>query len=120
MVSVRTHPVKILVYSAELSVLALCFPMALGSLSLPQAYLELQVVKRHSFFVYQSDLGLLRKVGSKLNQDRGRSKLNNSTVSNSRPSSSSSVSPGTGISRVQRVNGVEGGTEVGWNPGLHG
>lgn len=121
-VSVRTRPVKVLIYSAdgytESSVLALCLLMALGSLSLPQAYLELQVVKRRSFFVYQSDLGLLRKVETKLNQDRGRSKLNNAAVSNSRSPSSSSMSPGTGISGVQYVNGVEGGTEVGWNPGL--
>ena len=115
--SVRTRPVKVLVYSAdgytESSVLALCLLMVMSGLSLPQAYLELQVVKKRSFFVYQSDLGLLKKVETKLNQDRGRSKVN-PTVSDS----TSSTGPGTGISGVQYVNGVEGGTEVGWNPGL--
>lgn len=119
--SVRTRPVKVLVYSAdgytESSVLALCLLMATRGLSLPQAYLELQVVKRRSFFVYQSDLGLLKKVETKLNQDRGRLKAN-STVSDSKPSWTSPTGPGTGMSGVQYVNGVEGGTEVGWNPGL--
>ncbi|KAF9645993.1 hypothetical protein BDM02DRAFT_379927 [Thelephora ganbajun] len=107
--SVRTRPVKVLIYSAdgytESSILALCLLMALRGLSLPQAYLELQVVKKRSFFVYQSDLGLLKKVETKLNQDRGRSKMINSTVSDS----TSSAGPGTG---------VESGAEVGWNPGL--
>jgi len=116
--SVRTRPVKVLIYSAdgytESSVLALCLLMVMGGLSLPQAYLELQVAKRRSFFVYQSDLGLLKKVEAKLNQDRGRSKMINSTVSDS----ASSTGPGTGMSGVQYVNGVEGGAEVGWNPGM--
>ena len=116
--SVRTRPIKVLIYSAdgytESSVLALCLLMVMRGLSLPQAYLELQVVKRRSFFVYQSDLGLLRKVETKLNQDRGRPKITNSTASGSTPS----VAPGTGMSGVQYVNVVEGGTEVGWNPGL--
>ena len=115
--SVRTRPVKVLIYSAdgytESSVLALCLLMALRGLSLPQAYLELQVVKRRSFFVYQSDLGLLKKVESRLNQDRGRPKMTDPTSP-----SPSSTGPGTGMSGVQYVNGVEGGTEVGWNPGL--
>ena len=120
--SVRTRPVKILIYSAdgytESSVLALCLLMALRGLSLPQAYLELQVVKKRSFFVYQSDLGLLRKVETKVNQDRGRLKTNSSTIFDSASSSTSSTGPGTGMSAVQYVNVVEGGTEVGWNPGL--
>jgi dual specificity MAP kinase phosphatase len=117
--SVRTRPVKVLIYSAdgytESSVLALCLLMALRGLSLPQAYLELQVAKKRSFFVYQSDLGLLKKVETRLNQDRGRSKM---ADSNSKPLPTSSTGPGTGISGVQYVNAVEGGTEVGWNPGL--
>ena len=120
--SVRTRPVKVLIYSAdgytESSVLAICLLMAMGGLSLPQAYLELQVVKRRSFFVYQSDLGLLKKVEAKLNQDRGRQKMNNSAMSGSASSSTPFTGPGTGMSGVQYVNGVEGGTEVGWNPGL--
>jgi len=119
---VRTRPVKVLIYSGdgytESSVLALCLLMAMRGLSLPQAYLEFQVVKRRSFFVYQSDLGLLKKVEMRLNQDRGRSKMSNPTVSDSKSSWASSSGPGTGMSGVQYVNGVEGGTEVGWNPGL--
>lgn len=120
--SVRTRPIKVLIYSAdgytESSVLALCLLMALRGLSLPQAYLELQVIKKRSFFVYQSDLGLLRKVETKVNHDRGRLKMNSSNALDSAPSSTSSAGPGTGMSAVQYVVHVEGGTEVGWNPGL--
>jgi len=120
--SVRTRPVKVLIYSAdgytESSVLALCLLMALRGLSLPQAYLELQVAKRRSFFVYQSDLGLLKKVETRLNQDRGRAKMITSSLSDSTLSPTPSTGPGTGMSGVQYVNGVEGQTEVGWDPGL--
>ena len=119
--SVRTRPVKVLIYSAdgytESSVLALCLLMALRGLSLPQAYLELQVAKRRSFFVYQSDLGLLKKVEAKLNQDRGRSKITNPSTSDPTSPSTSSAGPGTGTNGVQYMS-VEGGTEAGWNPGL--
>lgn len=119
--SVRTRPVKVLIYSAdgytESSVLALCLLMALRTLSLPQAYLELQVAKRRSFFVYQSDLGLLKKVEAKLNQDRGRSKINGLSASDPTSPSTSSPTPGPGMNGVQYVN-VEGGTEAGWNLGL--
>ncbi|RPD59730.1 hypothetical protein L227DRAFT_503276 [Lentinus tigrinus ALCF2SS1-6] len=73
-VPLRTRPAKILIYSAdgytESSVLALCILMALRSTSLPEAYLTLQVEKRRSFFVYQSDLGVLRRVEARLEKDR--------------------------------------------------
>ena len=73
-VPLRTRPAKILIYSAdgytESSVLALCILMALRSISLPEAYLTLQVEKRRSFFVYQSDLGVLRRVEARLEKDR--------------------------------------------------
>ncbi|KAJ3809725.1 hypothetical protein F5876DRAFT_43269 [Lentinula aff. lateritia] len=63
-----SRPLKILIYSAdgytESSVPALCLLMAMKGLSLPHAYLELQVAKRRSFFVYHVDLGVLRKVES--------------------------------------------------------
>jgi hypothetical protein len=45
--------------------------MAVHRLSLPEAYLELQVAKRRSFFVYQSDLGVLRRVEARLASERG-------------------------------------------------
>ncbi|KAI0323998.1 hypothetical protein GY45DRAFT_1263691 [Cubamyces sp. BRFM 1775] len=73
-VPLRTRPVKILIYSAdgytESSVLALCILMAIRGISLPEAYLTLQVEKRRSFFVYQSDLGVLRRVEARLEKDR--------------------------------------------------
>lgn len=73
-VPLRTRPAKILIYSAdgytESSVLALCILMALRGVSLPEAYLTLQVEKRRSFFVYQSDLGVLRRVEARLEKDR--------------------------------------------------
>ncbi|KII85249.1 hypothetical protein PLICRDRAFT_57188 [Plicaturopsis crispa FD-325 SS-3] len=71
----RTRPLKILLYSAdgytESSVPALCLLMAVRDLSLPEAYLELQVVKRRSFFVYQGDLNVLRRVEQRLASERG-------------------------------------------------
>ena len=72
----RTRPLKILLYSSdgytESSVPALCLLMAIKSLNLPEAYLELQVVKRRSFFVYQADLGILRRVEARLKEERER------------------------------------------------
>ena len=46
--------------------------MAIRGLGLPEAYLELQVAKRRSFFVYQADLGLLRRVEGRLREERER------------------------------------------------
>ncbi|KAH0584844.1 hypothetical protein H2248_008122 [Termitomyces sp. 'cryptogamus'] len=75
---IRTRPVKVLLYSAdgytESSLLALCLLMAVKHLTLPEAYLELQVARRRSFFVYHADLGLLRRVESKLREDVEREK----------------------------------------------
>ncbi|KAG6835331.1 hypothetical protein H0H93_002598 [Arthromyces matolae] len=75
----RTRPLKILLYSldgyTESSLAALCLLMAIKHLSLPEAYLELQVTKRRSFFVYQSDLGLLRRVESRLREEAERERV---------------------------------------------
>lgn len=96
--AIRTRPVKILIYSSdgytESSVLALCLLMAMRGISLPQAYLELQVTKKRSFFVYQSDIGLLKRVEAKLGKDRGSS----------------------GITSSQYSNGSDAGQDVSWNP----
>jgi dual specificity MAP kinase phosphatase len=93
----RTRPMKVLIYSSdgytESSFLALCLLMAMRGLSLPQAYLELQVVKRRSFFVYQTDLGLLKWVEAELCKDRGSS----------------------GTTCHQYTNGFEVGNEVVWS-----
>lgn len=74
----RTRALKILLYSAdgytESSVPALILLMAARALSLPQAYLELQVVRGRSFFVYSSDLALLRRVDTKLAMERENAK----------------------------------------------
>ncbi|PPQ72992.1 hypothetical protein CVT26_014508 [Gymnopilus dilepis] len=77
-VQTRTRPLKILLYSSdgytESSVPALCLLMAIKALNLPEAYLELQVEKRRSFFVYQADLGILRRVEARLREEREREK----------------------------------------------
>ena len=69
----RTRPLKILLYSSdgysESSVPALYLLMAIKGLRLPEAYLELQVAKRRSFFVYQTDLGILRRVEARLKRN---------------------------------------------------
>ncbi|KAJ6620046.1 hypothetical protein B0H10DRAFT_2023414 [Mycena sp. CBHHK59/15] len=66
----RTRPLKVLIYSSdgytESSPLALSLLMAVRHLSLPEAYLELQVTKRRSFFVYPGELGLLRRVEGRI------------------------------------------------------
>lgn len=71
-----TRPLKILMYSSdgytESSVPALSLLMAIRGLDLPEAYLELQVAKRRSFFVYSSDLGILRRIEARLKEDRER------------------------------------------------
>ncbi|TFY80357.1 hypothetical protein EWM64_g3653, partial [Hericium alpestre] len=65
---------KVLIYSSdgytESSVLALCLLMAMRGCSLPEAYVELQVNKKRSFFVYKTDLPLLRRVETRLARDR--------------------------------------------------
>ncbi|KAF7325449.1 hypothetical protein MKEN_00393200 [Mycena kentingensis (nom. inval.)] len=66
----RTRPLKVLIYSSdgytESSPLALSLLMAIRKLSLPEAYLELQVAKKRSFFVYPGEVGLLRRVETKV------------------------------------------------------
>lgn len=70
----RTRPLKILIYSAdgysESSSLALCMMMALRKLTLPEAYLELQLEKRRSFFVYPTEVAPMRRVEARLERDR--------------------------------------------------
>lgn len=72
----RTRPLKILLYSSdgytESSLPALCLLMSIKGLGLPEAYLELQIEKKRSFFVYQSDLGTLKRVEGRLREDRDR------------------------------------------------
>ncbi|TDL25534.1 hypothetical protein BD410DRAFT_819675 [Rickenella mellea] len=69
-----TRRKKILIYSGdgytESSVLALCLLMKERALGLPDAYLTLQVDLGRSFFVYQSDLGVLKRVEAKLGRER--------------------------------------------------
>ena len=66
----RTRPLKILIHSrdgyTESSILALSLLMALRGLTLPEAYLELQVEKARSFFVHQADVGVLKRVEEEL------------------------------------------------------
>jgi dual specificity MAP kinase phosphatase len=71
----RSRPVKVLIYSSdgytESSVLALSCLMYLRVLALPEAYLELQVAKRRSFFVYASDVGVLKRIEQRVARERG-------------------------------------------------
>ncbi|KAF9236694.1 hypothetical protein BU15DRAFT_89003 [Melanogaster broomeanus] len=73
--SYRPRPLKVLLYSSdgytESSVPALSLLMAVKGLGLPEAYLELQVTKRRSFFVYQSEVGLLKRVAARLGVANG-------------------------------------------------
>ncbi|KAJ7224861.1 hypothetical protein B0H12DRAFT_1149856 [Mycena haematopus] len=75
----RSRPLKILIYSSdgytESSPLALSLLMAVRRLSLPEAYLELQVAKRRSFFVYPGELGLLRRVEARIGGEGGAGRM---------------------------------------------
>ncbi|KAF8440487.1 hypothetical protein L210DRAFT_3645628 [Boletus edulis BED1] len=66
----RPRPLKVLLYSSdgytESSVPALCLLMAVKGLTLPEAYLEMQVTNRRSFFVYQSEVAFLKRVEGRL------------------------------------------------------
>ncbi|KAI0052287.1 hypothetical protein FA95DRAFT_1533071 [Auriscalpium vulgare] len=68
------RPAKVLIHSAdgytESSVLALSLLMSIRGFTLPEAYLELQVAKKRSFFVYQTDVGLLKRVEGRLVRDQ--------------------------------------------------
>ncbi|KAF9463911.1 hypothetical protein BDZ94DRAFT_1297544 [Collybia nuda] len=93
--SSRTRPLKVLIYSSdgytESSVPALCLLMAVRELALPEAYLELQVAKRRSFFVYQGDVAVLRRVEGRLREDRERERERQRHVSMMTSTSESSV-----------------------------
>ncbi|KAI0351741.1 hypothetical protein OH77DRAFT_1563589 [Trametes cingulata] len=105
----RTRPVKILIYSAdgytESSVLALCILMALRRISLPEAYLTLQVEKRRSFFVYQSDLGVLRRVEARLEKDRAAQSQQNGSSSSVAQRQGPNQGEGDGMSQAQSPQG---------------
>ncbi|KAF8717927.1 Dual specificity phosphatase, catalytic domain, partial [Rhizoctonia solani] len=72
----QPRPAKILIHSGdgytESSVLALCYIMLERQISLPEAYLDLQCTRDRSFFVYPSDVGVLRRVEARLGLE-GRS-----------------------------------------------
>ncbi|KAN0061584.1 tyrosine/serine/threonine protein phosphatase pps1 [Thecaphora frezii] len=54
----------------ETSIVALSYLMYSRGLSLPEAYLDLQLRAKRSFFVYARDLAFLRKVESSIVEDR--------------------------------------------------
>jgi hypothetical protein len=74
--SYPTRPLKLLLHSAdgytESSLAALCLLMSVKGLTLPEAYLDLQIGKRRSFSVYQLDMGVVRRVETRLTDDRER------------------------------------------------
>ncbi|KAG5644183.1 hypothetical protein DXG03_009024 [Asterophora parasitica] len=87
-VPTRTRPIKVLIYSAdgytESSVPALCLIMAMKRLALPEAYLELQVARRRSFFVYNTDLAVLRRIEGRLREDEERARIEKERVDRER------------------------------------
>ncbi|THG92962.1 hypothetical protein EW145_g8520, partial [Phellinidium pouzarii] len=95
-----TRPKRVLIYSSdgytESSVLALCVLMKERGLDLPGAYLELQVEKGRSFFVYQSDIGLLKRVEAQLQKERATLSVQPSFRSSRSNVSSPSPSPSRG------------------------
>jgi dual specificity MAP kinase phosphatase len=99
-----SRPLKILIYSSdgytESSVLALCLLMAVRGLSLPEAYLELQVAKGRSFFVYSHALGVLKKVEGRLAEERNR--VGNGSANGTRKGTGIMNTRNTGTSSLGR------------------
>ncbi|KAI5118131.1 hypothetical protein M0805_001730 [Coniferiporia weirii] len=95
-----TRPKRVLIYSSdgytESSVLALCVLMKERGLDLPEAYLELQVEKGRSFFVYQSDIGVLKRVEAQLQKERATLAAQPSFRSSRSAAASPCPSPGRG------------------------
>lgn len=73
-----------LLYSAdgytESSVPALCLLMAVRGCTLPEAYLELQVARRRSFFVYHADIPIMRRVEARMREDAERARAERERV----------------------------------------
>lgn len=71
-----SRPLRILLHAGdgytETSVLALSYLMLTGNKTLPEAYLDLQVQRSRSFFVYGADVGVLRRVEQRLKLERER------------------------------------------------
>jgi len=97
------RPAKILIWSSdgytESSVLALSLIMAMRGMALPEAYLELQVTKKRSFFVYETDVRLLKAIESKLARDR-HAKLPSPRRFLSGPARANSLNPGINSSAM--------------------
>lgn len=73
----------------ESSIIVLAYIMSSLSISLPEAFLHLQLQAKRSFFLYPSDKPLLRKVDARLAADRRAKAIKLvSTVSTPPPSSS--------------------------------
>jgi dual specificity MAP kinase phosphatase len=89
---------RVLIWSSdgytESSVLALGLLMAVRGLALAEAYLELQVARRRSFFVYHTDLAILRRVDARLAQ--GRAPANGNAAHSRAPSYDFAMLTGTG------------------------
>ncbi|KAA1476202.1 hypothetical protein DENSPDRAFT_499399 [Dentipellis sp. KUC8613] len=104
-----TRASKVLIYSSdgytESSVLALCLVMALKGMSLPEAYLELQVAKKRSFFVYHSDLSLLRRFEAKLSRERPTMRLRAPTHSGTQHALSASFEEHSPFSGAKTQHG---------------
>lgn len=98
---------KILVHCqdgyTESSILVLAYIMSSLSVSLPEAFLHLQLNAKRSFFLYPSDKPLLRKVDARLTADRRAKALKLRSASSSSLSSASGpstpTSPTTGVSK---------------------
>jgi len=65
-----SRPLRVLIHSSdgytESSLLALSYIMHTKACTLPESYLELQNQRERSFFVYPADVGVLRRIESKL------------------------------------------------------
>ncbi|KAG8904659.1 tyrosine/serine/threonine protein phosphatase pps1 [Tulasnella sp. 403] len=110
-----SRPLKILLHAGdgytETSVLALCYLMLTGNKTLPEAYLELQVQKSRSFFVYVGDVGILRRVEQrlKLEREREREKMA-ASIAATTASVNASNGNGSGAS-TPRANGQANGKD---------
>ncbi|WWD16740.1 hypothetical protein CI109_101171 [Kwoniella shandongensis] len=93
----------------ESSIIVLAYIMSSLSISLPEAFLHLQLVAKRSFFLYPSDKPLLRKIDSRLAADRRSRAMKLVSATNaSPPSTLSSTTPS------RSGSGEEGRSSLSW------
>ncbi|KAK8861357.1 hypothetical protein IAR55_002176 [Kwoniella newhampshirensis] len=93
----------------ESSIIVLAYIMSSLSISLPEAFLHLQLVAKRSFFLYPSDKPLLRRIDSRLTADRRSRAIKLVNATNATPPSTA-----TSAAPSRSGSGEEGRSALSW------